>query len=234
METAMDLSPAARPWIWRRVLPALVVAALCGVFGLLADEVTEGDTLTFDMSVLKLFRDPANLANPLGPAWLQEAVRDVTSLGSFSLLGLITILAVLALLLQGKQRAGWSLALAVIGGAIVSTGLKALFDRPRPDISDLTRVFTASFPSGHATVSAVVFLTIGVMLAEASANFRLKAFYLSVAIVLTLIVGVTRIYLGVHYPTDVLAGWMIGTAWALLWWVGIQIFLKPAANAPAN
>jgi undecaprenyl-diphosphatase len=234
MERAMTVAAASRPWLWRRIVPALIVAALCGVFGMLADEVTEGETLSFDTSVLKLFREPGNLSDPIGPPWLEEAVRDVTSLGSFSLLGLITVLAVATLLLRGKWRTGWSLAFAVIGGAILSTGLKALFDRPRPDITDVTRVFTASFPSGHATVSAVVFLTIGVMLAEAAETVRLRVFYLGVAILLTLVVGVTRIYLGVHYPTDVLAGWLLGSAWALLCWVAVEIFLKPTATTPSR
>ena len=121
----------------------------------------------------------------------------------------------------------------MVGGAILSTALKALFDRPRPDLPAVAKVFTASFPSGHATVSAVVFLTIGVLLAEAAETTRLKAFYLGVAIFMTLVVGASRVYLGVHYPTDVLAGWMLGTAWALLCWAGAQ-FLKGSPKVAAH
>lgn len=216
-----------------RVAPALAVAALLGAFGLLADEVLEGDTLSFDMAVLGVFRTPGNLADPIGPTWLEEAVRDVTSLGSFSILGLITIVVVVTLLLNGRQRTGWYLTFCVVGGTILSTSLKALFGRPRPDLPTLTQVFTASFPSGHATVSAVVFLTIGVLLAEAAEPRRLKLFYLGVAMFLTLVVGVSRIYLGVHYPTDVIAGWLLGSAWATLCWVGAELFLR-APRAPAT
>jgi undecaprenyl-diphosphatase len=231
-----NTSPSPYPrWSWRspRVIAAVVIAALLTAFGMLADEVLEGDTLDFDLRVLNLFRVAGNPAELIGPAWVQEAVRDVTSLGSFSILGFITIVVVLDLLLRGKRQSGWYLAGCVIGGAILSTWLKTVFDRPRPDLPAVAKVFTASFPSGHATVSAVVFLTMGVLLAEAAAHRRLKVFYLGVAVFLTLMVGVSRVYLGVHYPTDVLAGWMLGTAWALICWAGVQ-FLKPAPEAPTK
>ena len=195
---------------------ALVAAGLLGGFGLLADEVVEGDTLNFDNAVLMALRTPGDPADPIGPAWFEEAVRDVTSLGSFSVLGILVVVVFAYLLLVGKQRTGWFMVFAVVGGTIISTVLKALFDRPRPDLTGVAEVFTASFPSGHATVSAVVFLTIGAMLAEATPERRLKLLYIATAILLTVLVGVSRIYLGVHYPTDVLAGWSLGAAWALL------------------
>ena len=195
---------------------ALVAAGLLGGFGLLADEVVEGDTLNFDNAVLLALRTPGDPADPIGPAWFEEAVRDVTSLGSFSVLGIFVVVVFAYLLLVGKQRTGWFMVFAVVGGTIISTVLKMLFDRPRPDLTGVTEVFTASFPSGHATVSAVVFLTIGAMLAEATPEQRLKLFYIATAVLLTVLVGASRIYLGVHYPTDVLAGWSLGAAWALL------------------
>lgn len=195
---------------------ALAAAALLGGFGLIADAVTDGDTLGLDNAVLMALRKPGNPADPIGPSWFNEAVRDITGLGSFSVLGIVTIVVFAYLVLAGKLRTGWFMVFAVVGGTILSTMLKMLFDRPRPALTGVAEVFTASFPSGHATVSAVVFLTIGAMLAEASPERRLQWFYVGVAIVLTVLVGVSRIYLGVHYPTDVLAGWSLGAAWALL------------------
>lgn len=195
---------------------ALVAAALLGGFGLIADAVVDGDTLNLDNAVLAALRTPGNPADPIGPAWLEEAVRDVTALGSVSVLGIIVLLVFAYLLLAGKQRTGWFMVFAVVGGTIISTVLKLLFDRPRPDLTGVAEVFTASFPSGHATVSAVVFLTIGAMLAETTPERRLQLFYIGVAVALTVLVGLSRIYLGVHYPTDVLAGWSLGAAWALL------------------
>lgn len=197
-------------------LGALAAVALLGGFGLIADAVSDGDTLGLDTAVLMALRTPGDLADPIGPAWLHEAVRDITSLGSFSVLGVIVIVVFAYLLLAGKHRTGSFMVFAVVGGTIISTVLKMLFDRPRPDLTGAAQVFTASFPSGHATVSAVVFLTIGAMLAESSPERRLKLFYIGVAIALTVLVGLSRIYLGVHYPTDVLAGWSLGAAWALL------------------
>jgi len=195
----------------------------CGVaaifltgFGLLADEVTEGETMRFDDAVLMLMRDPANPAVPLGPSWFVEAVRDVTALGSFTVLGFVVIGVVLHLLLTGAQRTGLLIAASVIGGTIISTGLKAIFDRPRPSLTGAVDVFTASFPSGHATVSAVVYLTIGVLLAERAKTWPARILYMAGAILLTLLIGLSRLYLGVHYPTDVIAGWSLGTAWALI------------------
>jgi undecaprenyl-diphosphatase len=172
-----------------------------------------------------LFRTANHPEIPIGPLWLQEAVRDVTSIGSFSILGIVTVVAVLNLLLSGERRLGIYVGATVLGGTIVSSVLKVLFDRPRPDIPGAPHVFTASFPSGHATLTGVVFLTLAAVLSSATPRRRLKIFYLVVGIALTILVGVSRVYEGVHYPTDVAAGWMLGSAWALLCWVGAQLFL---------
>ncbi len=197
------------------ILTGLVAALLFG-FGVLADEVVEGATLNWDKSILLLLRVPGDPSSPIGPVWLQEAVRDITALGSFSILSIIVVTAVFHLFLVGRRSTGWFVAIAVVSGTAVSTVLKVIFDRPRPDLTGVARVFTSSFPSGHATVSAVVFLTLGAILADRAPTPRLRAYYLYVAAILTILVGVSRVYLGVHYPTDVLAGWLIGTAWAVL------------------
>lgn len=214
--------PASLVW---RVVPALLVAVLLVIFGLLADEVVEGDTLSFDRSILLLFRVPGNPADPIGPAWVEEAVRDITALGSVAILTLVTTLVVVQLLLLRRRHTAVYMLVAVVGGSIISTVLKLLFDRPRPDLEGVARVFTASFPSGHATLSAVVYLTIGAILAGDRAAAGQRAFYLIAAASLTLIVGMSRLYLGVHYPTDVLAGWLLGSAWALLCWSAQQLFV---------
>jgi undecaprenyl-diphosphatase len=197
-------------------LGACTAAALLGAFGLVADEVVEGDALDFDRSILLALRVPGNPSDPVGPPWLEEAARDITSLGSFSVLAILVVTIVIYLWLVGKARTAWYLVVAVAGGITISSVLKVLFDRPRPDLVGVARVFTASFPSGHATLSAVVYLTLGALLAESASNGRLKIFYLASAALLAFIVGVSRVYLGVHYPTDVLAGWSIGGAWAVL------------------
>ena len=193
-----------------------VLAALLAGFGIVADEVTEGETLKFDNAVLMALRVPGDPASPIGPSWLPEAARDVTALGSFSVLTILVVGVVAFLVLVGNRRTALFLTASVLGGTIVSTILKILFDRPRPDLTAVAEAFTASFPSGHATISAVVYLTLGAILAEIAATRRLTIFLFSAAAFLTIIVGLSRIYLGVHFPTDVVAGWSIGSAWALL------------------
>jgi undecaprenyl-diphosphatase len=202
----------------------LVIAALAGVFGIIADEMSEGDTAAFDSAILSLFRNPADPANPFGPLWLQEAVRDVTALGSFTVLALILIFTVAALAMSGRRGTAMFVALSVTGGEILSTIFKSTFNRTRPEFADPTRIFDASFPSGHAALSAVVYLTLGAILAGATDRLSLRIFYVGAAIFLTLIVGTSRLYLGVHYPTDVIAGWALGIAWALLSGVAFRVW----------
>ena len=200
---------------FRYALMALIALLLVG-FGLIADEVGEGETLDFDKSVLAALREPGNLQDPIGPVWVEEAARDITALGGVAVLTLLVTLVVLHFLLRGKWRTGTFLAFVVIAGTLISNALKVFFDRPRPDLTGIVHIATASFPSGHATVSAVTYLSLGVVLARASDRKRLKLFYIAAAIFLTGIVGLSRLYLGVHYPTDVAAGWALGAAWAIL------------------
>lgn len=207
---------------WGRLQPSerwiLGVLAVIVVLGLaflgLADEVGEGDTQAFDHGILMAFRTPGDPAEPIGPAWLREAARDLTSLGSFSILGGVFLLVIGYLLIAGRRRAAAWTSVTVLGGTLLSTVLKLHYDRPRPDLGVELAVFTPSFPSGHALISTVVYLTLGAMLARTTQSRRLKVYYVWVAILLALLIGLTRIYLGVHFPTDVLAGWAMGAAWA--------------------
>jgi undecaprenyl-diphosphatase len=198
------------------MIPGLFAAgSLVLGFVMLADEVIEGDTQRIDEAVLRLFRGGAG---PAGPPWLAEMGRDVTALGSFACLGIVFLASLGYLLLLRKRGLAALMAAAVLGGAALSTLLKVLFDRPRPDLEGTARVFTASFPSGHAMLSAVTFLTLGALLARANADRRIKVYFMTLAVLLTMLVGLSRLYLGVHYPSDVLAGWCLGTAWAVLCW----------------
>lgn len=195
-----------------------VVAGLVLAFGMLAEEVLEGDAEAFDRVVLGALRSNGNVADPIGPVWLEESARDITALGSYSFLGLLSAALVGYLLLTGRKAGAALITAAVLGGVVISNGLKLLIDRPRPDLPTTVRVFSASFPSGHATLSAITFLTLGTLIAQAHAAPVAKAYIAALAILLTVAVGVSRVYLGVHYASDVLAGWFIGGAWALLCW----------------
>lgn len=198
----------------------LAIAALLFGFVKLAGEVVDGDTRSFDERVLRALRNPADLADPIGPAWLESVVRDITSLGSISVLTLLTVSVALYLLLDGKRAAAAFVVASIAGGGLLSEVLKHFFARPRPElVAHLVDVKTMSFPSGHAMASAVTFLTLGALLTRVQSHWRLKVYLLSFAIFLTILVGASRLYLGVHWPTDVLAGWCAGAAWAMGCWL---------------
>ena len=193
-----------------------VISGLILAFLQIADEMGEGEMEGFDNAILMAFRDPTNIDLVIGPVWLHEMVRDVTALGSFVLLGLIVAGVCIYLVMQKLRAEAMLVLFSVLGGTLLSTVLKMTYNRPRPDLTNMSHQFTASFPSGHAMLSAVTFLTIGVLLSKLAPNRELRAYAFGAAIFLTLIVGVSRIYMGVHYPSDVLAGWCLGAAWALL------------------
>ena len=202
------------------VLASLVLAAAAiWSFSELADEVLEGETHAFDEWVLLALRSATDRSDPLGPGWLEELMRDITGLGGIGILTFITLAVAGFLALDRKSHAALFVLVAVGGGMLLSTGLKIGFDRPRPDlVSHGTIVYTASFPSGHSMLAAVTYLTLGALLARVQARLVLKLYLLGLAILLTVSVGASRVYLGVHWPTDVLAGWAVGAAWALFCW----------------
>jgi undecaprenyl-diphosphatase len=203
------------------VLAALAaLASLIVAFVKIAALIRGEKALEFDTEFLLGLRTPGDTANPLGPPWLEEAARDLTALGSTSVLLLIVFGACCYLLLHRKWRTALFVALSIMGGAALSFFLKSGFDRPRPDlVAHQAEVFTSSFPSSHAMASAVTFLTLGALLARSQSSLRLKAFLLGTAAFLTLVVGASRVYLGVHWPTDVIAGWAAGAAWAVGVWL---------------
>jgi undecaprenyl-diphosphatase len=204
-----------------KLLALLLTIAACGwIFVGLAEEVSEGETHAIDQALLLALRNPLDPADPLGPGWLEEVMRDVTALGSISVLGAITLAAAGYLLLLGRRNSSLLVLASVGGGQLFSSLFKLGFDRPRPDlVPHGTLVYTASFPSGHAMLSAVTYLTLAALLARVQPRRALKIYVLGLAVILTVAVGVSRVYLGVHWPSDVLAGWTAGAAWALGCWL---------------
>ena len=218
-----------RAWSWLSnreplvLLSALLVMAGVWSFIAIADEVAEGDTAHFDQWAVRALRQPDHPAIPLGPRWLQEMGRDATALGGIGWLVFCTLAVAGYLWLDGKSHMAVFLLAAASSGTGVAFALKALFDRPRPsDVPHLSHVASSSFPSAHSMLSAVVYITLGVLVASVVARRRLKVYILCLSLLLTFVVGLSRIYMGVHYPTDVLAGWMAGLSWALLCWLAAR------------
>ncbi len=199
-------------------------------FAAIALEVREGEHQGIEESVISRLRDPAAPADPRGPEWLIETVRDLSALGGAGVIIFVCLSASGYFALKHRYGALCFLSLATLGGWGLNTALKHFFMRQRPDVvTHLTHVDSWSFPSGHAMVSAIVYLTLGALLAQQTNQMRGKLFILAIAVVMTILVGLSRIYLGVHYPSDVVAGWIAGLAWMCLCWVAARL-LSPQAK----
>jgi undecaprenyl-diphosphatase len=229
------------------VLIAILLVVLgTWAFIAIADNVKEGSTQRFDEWAIRSLRTANDPSKPIGPRWLAEVSRDITALGGVAVLTLVTLAVVGFLSLREKYGAMWLMLIATFGGLAISSLLKHLFRRPRPDfVAHLSGVYTTSFPSGHSMLSAVVYLTLGTLLASVVHERRLKFYFLIVALVLTFLIGVSRVFMGVHYPTDVLAGWSAGLVWALICWLVARYLQRrgavesdieppPASNCPES
>ncbi|MEP3331206.1 phosphatase PAP2 family protein [Sedimentitalea sp.] len=193
----------------------------------LTDEVVEGSTHNLDRNILLLLRTPCDLSDPIGPWWLEEMGRDITALGGVAVLTLTTLIVSMFFLLLHRRASVLYILVTVGGGILISSIAKDFFDRPRPDlVPHDSIVHTASFPSGHAMMAAIVYLSLGVLIARVQPRFVLKLYVMSVAISLTLFVGISRIYMGVHWPTDVAAGWLAGGAWAMICLIVARILVR--------
>jgi undecaprenyl-diphosphatase len=226
-------------WVGGHELQVLVgmLIIVLGTWGFLelAGEVTEGDTKAFDARILLALREPGNPHQPIGPQWLHEVVRDFTALGGYAVLILVLLAVTGYLWLERKQGAMLLVVVAIIGGFILSLSLKSVFERERPtEVEALSYVHTSSFPSGHAMMSAVVYLTLGTLLSRLSRSFVMRFYFLAIAVLLTVLVGFSRVFLGVHYPTDVLAGWAAGLVWSTLCWLVARRLQKRGAVEQAT
>lgn len=223
-------------WIEFPVLLAgLIIAGGLWGFEELMEVARDTTPHAFDTEILLAFRQAGHPDVPLGPLWLQGAMRDITSLGSSTVLVLIVAAVIVYLLLIRKAGTALFILVAVAGGQALSSLLKAGVDRPRPDlVSHLVTETSLSFPSSHAMVSAVTYLTLGSLAARFLPGRTTKIFVLSLAVLTTLVVGVSRVYLGVHWPSDVLAGWCAGFAWAMLCWLAARLLQRRHAVANSD
>jgi len=226
----------AAPARWRRfrtlerrelmlLMLGIGVCLLLWGFLALASEVMEGDTTTLDTRILVALRKSDDPSRPIGPSWVENSLLDLTAIGGPTVLGLVVVAVVGFLVLQTRYHTAIVVLATAASGELVNYVLKNVFLRPRPDVvPHLRNVTTSSFPSGHAMESAIIYLTLGAMLMRLSERRITKVYSMGIAIALTLLVGISRVYLGVHYPTDVIAGWMFGFFWASLCWIVAKRF----------
>jgi len=203
-------------------LVAALGVTVLGVLAFLsvADEVTDGHTKVFDEGLMLMLRHPGDITRPIGPDWLKLAAMDITALGSVIVLCLIVLTVAGLFVAQRRLREAWLLVAACGSGLIMVDILKVVFGRERPPVAmHAVEVGNASFPSGHAMLSAIVYLSLAALLAHFADRRRVRVYALAAGLIVTLIVGMSRVYLGVHWPTDVMAGWALGAAWAMLWWL---------------
>ena len=211
-------------WIWPAI--ALFAGSLVLLGAHVADELIEGERFAFDTRLLLALRVPGHPGTPIGPAWLLQSAVDISALGGYTLLWLFGVAGIAWLIAAGKRAEAAGIAVSLIGSSVIDGLLKSWIARPRPElVPHLVQVTNASFPSGHAMISSAVYLTLALMLAEGieaegwrgrAGRVAVVAFFSGLAV----LIGMSRVYLGVHWPSDVLAGWCFGTAWALLVWVG--------------
>ena len=205
---------------FKLLVTVLVILAALWTFLVLADAVRGGTIQQFDDMVLLSFRQPDNPQIPRGPAGLLDVMRDITALGGGSVIALVTLFVAGYLALRRKFRPLILLIVASAGGGLLDSGLKDLIGRGRPSIvPHLMEVHSQSFPSGHSMMSMVVYLVLAVLLTPQLPDRRARIYVIAGALFFTLIIGISRVYLGVHYPSDVLGGWSLGLAWATLCWL---------------
>jgi undecaprenyl-diphosphatase len=232
------IDPRARPLLTllkriesRALLILLGAAVALWAFLEIADEVAEGETNAFDRRVLLAFRNPADPNDPLGPRTLEESLRDITALGGFTVLTIVTVVAALAFLFHRKRTHAFVLVGAVLLAQLSASAAKEIFGRPRPDlVSHGSYVYSGSFPSGHSMLSAATYLTLAMLVSSLEPTRATKVMAYVLAVMTVVAVGFSRIYLGVHWPSDVLGGWAFGAAWSLVAWVVLlKLGAKPRA-----
>ena len=219
LQRALRRAAPGHPGELAVLLGGLGVLLLLLVFTLLAAQVIDGDTQSFDAHILMSLRRPDDPSVPIGPVWLRARALEITALGSSTVLGMATLAICGFLLLQRMKRTAAFVFVATVGGWLLNAVMKETFQRTRPAVvPHLQAVMSLSFPSGHAMTSAAVYLTLGALTMRVADRRVTKFYCIATAMIVTFLVGLTRIFLGVHYPTDVLAGWLVGLTWALACW----------------
>jgi undecaprenyl-diphosphatase len=172
----------------------------------------------FDERLLTCLRTVDDPSVPVGPVWMISVVTAVTHAGDSVTLIILSVLTLAWLLARGDRQRAITLLGAVGGVFILTPLLKLLFGRARPDLVEhLVHAGSASFPSGHTLRSAVVYLVLYFIITRSLGRGASPA-RLSLVLLLAALIGASRVYLGVHWPSDIVFGWLITGFWITAWW----------------
>jgi undecaprenyl-diphosphatase len=216
-------APGSIPEVVRRP-PSLMaiggaIAAAVMVLVVIGWTIDRGHRFAIDRALLLALRRVGDLGTPIGPHWVERAMIDVTALGGGTVLTIAVVVTLGALMVERLWLTAALALAATLTGSLAVDLAKHVVARARPElVPHLVTVTSLSFPSGHSANSAIVYLTLATLLTQVIRNAALRRYVIGVAVVLVTVIGVSRVYLGVHWPSDVLAGWSFGTLWALGWW----------------
>ena len=211
--------------LWAAGVGALAILLLLAL-GFATDRLPFG----FDTTIISALRTRGDLARPIGPAWLRSVMIDITALGGATVLTLVVTATVILLATRRLWLTAALILAGTIGGSSAVTLLKLHVARPRPDIvPHLVPVQGMSFPSGHAANSAIIYMTIAALATQVLHGRATRNAIVALTVLLVGAIGFSRAYLGVHWPSDVLAGWSFGTLWALAWWL-VAARIRPHAR----
>ena len=195
---------------------ATIAIAGTALFVELASHVRSGATQTFDDGVMRWMA-----AHRI--EWIERSLLEITSLGTGLVVMVIVAISALFLVATQHRFSAFLLLVASGGGIVLNAILKSSFDRQRPRLFEwLTEPSSSSFPSGHAMSSAIVYFTVAYLIARLERRRWMRALTITIALLLVLLISVSRLYLGVHYPSDVIAGVIIGLAWAGFCLAGLE------------
>jgi undecaprenyl-diphosphatase len=232
----------ARCWGWlgmrlraleaRTLIVIMLIAAGLLAFLRLGGAVRAGRTLDIDRRIILALRDPSNPAQPRGSFWTRDILHDLTALGGVAALTLAVVLATIFLWVNGRRRHAAVLLATVTAATVVGELVKSAYNRPRPDLVAYGDYFSqSSFPSGHSNIATVVWMTLALIVASLERSRIGKVTALVAGALICLTAGATRVYFGVHWPSDVLGGWILGSGWALAAWIALGAWRKdPAAK----
>jgi undecaprenyl-diphosphatase len=217
-------------WFWARLraleartlIAIMLIAAGLLAFLRLGDAVRAGRTLDVDRRIILALRDPANPSQPRGSFWTKDILHDLTALGGVAVLTLAVVVAAIFLWVNGRRRHAGVLLGTVLAATVVGQLIKGAYNRPRPDLVAYGDYFSqSSFPSGHSEIATVVWMTLALIIASLERTRIGKATAFIVCGFISLTAGATRVYFAVHWPSDVLGGWIVGAGWALVAWIAL-------------